>query len=143
MFKAGDLVSAAGKAIGGSALALTGSPTGVGGAILGGAIGSQIGGALGGVTGRTAMAGINRLGDSIGAFKEAKNDMMDKLSHDNLTDELLADKIAESETAKWAKTIKADKGLTNEQQAKKDIVTAFPNATDNRDIYLQSRSKNT
>jgi len=130
MFKAGDLWSAAGKAIGGTALGLAGSPMGKDGQIAGAFLGSKVGSALGGLTGRAGAAGLNRLADSFGAAKDGFNEKMDELNQGDLTDEQLADKIADSETSKWANTINGDTGLTNEQLSKKAIAEAFPNATD-------------
>lgn len=118
MLKAGEIASKAGKAVGGMAGSLIGSPMGPVGALAGAEIASKGAGAIGGLAGRVGYAGGSKVASR---FKGAKTGL-DALNDARTNgDENVANAIADQEAASWGDQ---HKGATMKQ-----LRESFPTAS--------------
>lgn len=112
MLTAGEILSKGGKALYGAAGAIAGMPLGPIGSIALATAGSQLGGVAGGVAGRLGGALVDATGKTgehlKKAFKLGKQEYEDLLNAENLSDEELAEQMADKWTTDWADQNKKD-----------------------------------
>lgn len=115
MLKTGDIFSKGGKAVMGMAGSVAGMGLGPVGAMAGATAGFVAGGAVGGVAGRAGAAMAQGVGSRIAKGKEAAMGV----GKDGTNE--LADSVADTETANWAKE--------NKDAVMSDLKERFPNAS--------------
>ncbi|WP_269919613.1 hypothetical protein [Caldifermentibacillus hisashii] len=125
MLKSGEIMSKAGKAIVGAAGAITGSPMGPMGSIVGSTIGFGMGGVVGGTIGRAGAAVTQGVANRLNSgFKEGSKKFKGIQNAEDEADEKLAQTIAEDETTQWASQ--------NKELFMKDLKERFPDASDSQ-----------
>ncbi|MGE7983619.1 type IV secretion system protein [Solibacillus sp. NPDC093137] len=118
MLKAGEIASKAGKAVGGIAGSLAGSPMGPIAAIAGAEIGSKGTGAVSGLAGRVGYAGGSKVASRFKGAKEGLDALNDARTNGDAN---VANAIADQEAASW--------GNQHKEATMKQLRESFPTAS--------------